>query len=82
MTDEDGVEVTSTEGRSRGHTVRLVFALVLLVVAAAIVVDNRGKTRVGYVFGDVRAPLILVLVIAAAFGAAIGWLLQHRPHHN
>jgi uncharacterized integral membrane protein len=61
---------------------RLVLGLIILVAAVAIVVDNRQTTRVGYVFGDVRAPLVVVLLLSAAAGALIGWLLSHRPSHQ
>ena len=82
MMGDDNGHVTSAVRRSKGHDARIVSGLVLLVIAVAISIDNRESTRVGYVFGDVRAPLILVLLIAAVFGAAIGWLLLHRGHHN
>jgi len=80
MTDEDGIDTAAPERAPRGHTVRVAFGVALLVIAVAVMVDNRGNTRVGYVFGDVRAPLILVVAIAALFGAALGWLLLHRRH--
>jgi len=67
---------------SPARTARLVVGTVLLVCAVAVIVDNRQKTSVGYVFGDVRAPLIVVLLAAAVVGALVGWLLLHRPHHE
>ena len=81
MVSEESGDVTG-EHRSLGHTVRIASGLVLVAVAVAIVVDNRRSTRVGYVVGDVRAPLILVLAVAAFFGAGVGWLLLHRPRHG
>jgi len=68
--------------RSFMQNTRLVFGLVLLVVVSAIVVDNRRSTKIGYVFGDVRVPLIVALLIAGVVGASIGWLLLHRPGRN
>jgi uncharacterized integral membrane protein len=59
--------------------VRLVLAVVLIVAFIAVVVDNRDETRIGYVFGEARAPLVVVLLIAGVVGAAIGWLVLHRP---
>jgi uncharacterized integral membrane protein len=70
------------ERRSVGDTARLVIGVLLLAVVVAIVADNRRDTRIGYVVGDVEAPLIIVLLIAALAGAAIGWLLLHRPRHR
>ena len=68
--------------RSPAHTARLVIGIVLLVAVIAIVVDNRQQATVGYVFGDVRTPLIVALLGAAVVGALVGWLLLHRPHHE
>jgi uncharacterized integral membrane protein len=78
-------EYDHPEERRRGsatHTARLVLGAILLVVVVAIVIDNRHDTTVGYVFGDVRAPLVVVLLGAAVVGALVGWLLLHRPHHE
>jgi uncharacterized integral membrane protein len=82
MMGEDSNDVTAPEQHSKVHTVRIAFGLLLLVIAVAVIADNRRTARVGYVFGEVRAPLILVLMIAAVVGAAVGWLLLHRPHHR
>jgi len=68
--------------RAPVHTARLVLGVVLLVVVFAVVFDNREDVRVRYLFGDVRAPLVVVLLLSAVLGAAIGWLLLHRPHHH
>jgi uncharacterized integral membrane protein len=57
---------------------------VLIAVIAAVAIDNSDDTRIGFVFGDVSAPLFVVLILAAIVGALIGWLLLHRPrrHHD
>jgi uncharacterized integral membrane protein len=67
---------------SRVQWGRIVVAIVLIVVIAAVAIDNRDDTRIGYVFGDVSAPLFVVLIAAAVVGAIVGWLLVHRPHHH
>lgn len=79
MAEEQDTVVRSSERRSPAQTARIVFGVILLAVSVAVIVDNRRDTRIGYVFGDVTAPLILVLVVTAVVGAAIGWLLLHRP---
>jgi uncharacterized integral membrane protein len=56
--------------------------VILLAVGVAVIVDNRRDTRIGYVVGDVEAPLIVVLLLTAVVGALIGWLLLHRPRHR
>jgi uncharacterized integral membrane protein len=64
------------------HWARIVVAAVLVVVIAAVAIDNSDDTRIGYVFGDVEAPLFVLLIVAAIVGAIIGWLLLHRPHRQ
>ncbi len=75
--DVDG----ETTGPER-HTTRIVVAVVLVVVVAAIAIDNRQEAKVGFLFGDVRAPLIVVVIGATLVGIAIGWLLSHRSRRG
>jgi uncharacterized integral membrane protein len=75
------VEATGRRGNST-HWARIALAVVLLITIAAVAIDNSDDTRIGYVFGDVTAPLFVVLILAAIVGALIGWLLLHRPHHH
>ena len=72
----------SAERRSPAQIARIAVGVVLLAVGIAVIVDNRRDTRIGYVFGDVEAPLIVVLLLTAVVGALIGWLLLHRPRHR
>jgi uncharacterized integral membrane protein len=48
----------------------------------AVALDNRQDVRVGWVVGDGQAPLLTVLLVAAATGALVGWLLLHRPQRK
>jgi uncharacterized integral membrane protein len=64
--------------RDTRRTVRTVLGVVLLVVVVALVVDNRNDVRVGYVFGDLRMPIALVIVLSLLVGAAVGWLFGRR----
>jgi uncharacterized integral membrane protein len=82
MAEDQHPVVRSPERRPPGQTARIVVGVVLLAAAVAVIVDNRRDTRIGYVFGDVTAPLILVLIVTAVVGAAIGWLLLHRPRRR
>jgi uncharacterized integral membrane protein len=75
------VETQPVDGRHRNWG-RIAVAIVLVVIIAAVVIDNRDDTRIGYVVGDVRAPLYVLLVITALLGALIGWLVLHRPHRH
>jgi uncharacterized integral membrane protein len=64
------------------HRARVVVAVALIAVVLALALDNTKSTRIGYVFGGFRAPLIVALLIAVVFGAAIEWLLLHRPERH
>jgi uncharacterized integral membrane protein len=75
-------EVQQRERRSPAHMLRLVLGALLVALVVAVVVDNRGSVRFHYLVGDVRAPLVLIVLVSALVGAAIGWLLLHRPHHS
>jgi uncharacterized integral membrane protein len=55
---------------------------VLLVIVVALVVDNRDDVRIGYVFGDVRIPLALVIVLSLLVGVAVGWLFGRRGRRD
>jgi len=78
----EGYDERDGHRRRSAQTARLIVGTVLLVVVIAIVVDNRQSTTVGYVFGNVRAPLIVVMVASAVAGALVGWLLLHRARRE
>ncbi len=64
--------------RDRRETARIVGLVLAVVVLLALLVDNGQSVRIGYVFGDVRAPLIAVLAITAVLGAVVDRLLLWR----
>jgi uncharacterized integral membrane protein len=68
--------------RDLGRVVRLVVAALIVVAIVAVALDNTDEVDVGYVFGDVSAPLWLVLVAAGIAGLLVGWLIKHRPRHR
>ena len=77
------METTGHDHPSRqAHWGRIIVAAILIAAIAAIAIDNSDDTRIGYVFGDVNAPLFVLLLITAVVGALVGWLLLHRPHRN
>lgn len=63
------------DGRERARIVGLVLTGVVLL---ALLVDNRQSVRIGYVVGDVKAPLLAVLALTAILGAAADRLLVWR----
>jgi uncharacterized integral membrane protein len=63
-------------GRTIGRTLALALLLFVTVVLVLFVVFNTQTVDISLVFADVRAPLVLALLIAAALGAAIVGLLN------
>jgi uncharacterized integral membrane protein len=62
----------------RREQARLVGAIILVVVIAALAFDNRHEVKIGYVIGDAHVRLIWLLLITAALGAAAGRLFRWR----
>jgi uncharacterized integral membrane protein len=61
--------------RDAGRTAKATLGVIILVLVVAFAVDNRENVHVGWVFGDVRAPLAVVIMGSLVVGALIGWLL-------
>jgi uncharacterized integral membrane protein len=71
--------------RDNRETARIVGLAVTVIVLLALLLDNGQSVRIGYVVGDVRAPLIGVLAITAVLGALVDRLLvwrTGRAKHN
>jgi uncharacterized integral membrane protein len=64
--------------RHNKETARIVGLAVTVVVLLALLVDNGQSVRIGYIVGDVKAPLIAVLAITAVLGAVVDRLLLWR----
>ncbi len=73
MADED---VTPTPERK--DRARLIGAVALVAVIAALAFDNRHEVQIGYVLGDAEVRLIWLLLVTAALGAGAGWLIRRR----
>jgi uncharacterized integral membrane protein len=54
----------------RHWLIGIVVALLLILV-----IQNSQKVEVHFFFADTHTPLIFALLIAAALGALVGWLL-------
>jgi uncharacterized integral membrane protein len=63
-------------GRTIGRTLALALLLFVTVVLVLFVVFNTQTVDISLVFTDVRAPLVVALLIAAALGGAIVGLLD------
>lgn len=80
-TGPDGpTRTTGTAQRHTGRTIGRTLALALLVFVTVVlvlfVVFNTQTVDISLVFADVRAPLVVALLIAAVLGAAIVGLLN------
>jgi uncharacterized integral membrane protein len=58
-------------GRAIGRTLALALLLFVTVVLVLFVVFNTQTVDISLVFGDVQAPLVLALVIAAVLGGLV-----------
>ncbi|MGY1642199.1 lipopolysaccharide assembly protein LapA domain-containing protein [Geodermatophilus sp. SYSU D00703] len=69
---------TTSPGRSAGRAISRTLALALLVFVTVVlvlfVVFNTQTVDVSLVFGNVDAPLVLALLVAAALGGLLVWL--------
>lgn len=70
--DNGGANMTA------GELIKLLPAIILLIVLVAFAFGNTQKTKVDYLFGDVNAPLYIVLLITALVGALIAALIRFR----
>jgi uncharacterized integral membrane protein len=61
-------------GRAIGRTLALALLLTVTVILVLFVVFNTQTVDISLVFGNVNAPLVVALLIAAVLGALVGWL--------
>jgi uncharacterized integral membrane protein len=63
-------------GRTVGRTLALALLLFVTVLLVLFVVFNTQTVDISLVFADVRAPLVLALVIAAILGGLVALLFS------
>ncbi|RBY92062.1 LapA family protein [Blastococcus sp. TBT05-19] len=61
-------------GKTIGRSLALALLLFVTVVLVLFVVFNDQTVPISLVFGDVEAPLVVALLIAAALGGLLVWL--------
>jgi uncharacterized integral membrane protein len=69
-------QTTRHTGRTIGRTLALALLIFVTVVLVLFVVFNTQTVDISLVFTDVRAPLVVALLIAAALGGLIVGLLD------
>jgi uncharacterized integral membrane protein len=62
---------TRSTGRTIGRTLALTLLIAVTVLLVLFVMFNTQKVQVSLVFTDVRAPLVVALLIAAGLGALL-----------
>ncbi|SNS02596.1 Uncharacterized integral membrane protein [Geodermatophilus saharensis] len=65
---------TRSAGRTLGRGLALALLITVTVVLVLFIVFNGETVPISLVFTDVRAPLVVALLIAAGLGALIGLL--------
>jgi len=60
--------------RTMGRSLALALLIFVTVVLVLFVVFNNQTVDISLVFGNVRAPLVLALVVAAVLGGLLVWL--------
>ncbi len=65
---------TRSAGRTLGKGLALALLIAVTVVLVLFIVFNGETVPISLVFTDVRAPLVVALLIAAGLGALIGLL--------
>jgi uncharacterized integral membrane protein len=63
--------------RSPGETARLVGIIALIVYGVIVILLNGNKATIHLLFWSVDMPLWIALLLFAAIGFALGWLLSH-----
>ena len=71
-----GAKPQRRAGRTIGRSIAFALLVFVTVVLVLFVVYNTQTVDISLVFTDVRAPLVLALLIAAVLGAAIVGLLN------
>jgi uncharacterized integral membrane protein len=62
--------------------IRLGIAAVVGILVLVFVLENRTRVRMHYLGADFSAPLWLMLLVVAAVGVLIGFLLSWRRRHH
>lgn len=74
----DDVAQPATGGKVRRFALRYWVALILLVLAAVFVAQNRDRVGVHVLWVTVESPMWFILVIIFVVGMFIGLLMRRR----
>ncbi len=62
-------------GLSTGMWIRLAVAAVALVILVVFIIQNSQVVEIQFIFGSLETRLVWALLLAAALGFLLGWLL-------
>jgi uncharacterized integral membrane protein len=65
----------------RARMLKLVVGLIVLIVFVIFVVQNSAEVPIGFLWANVRAPLIVVFIGCALVGALLAYLFG-RPYRR
>jgi uncharacterized integral membrane protein len=68
----------TAERRSRRELARTASLVVLAILITLFAVFNIGEVKVDYIFGEGKAPLIIVIVVSALVGAVLTRFAERR----
>jgi uncharacterized integral membrane protein len=74
--DLGGEQPAEPGGRSRD--LRLILTGVLLVLGVWFALANTREVKIRFWIVDTRSPIVVALLIAAVFGAGVGFLVARR----
>ena len=77
MSDIDSSHEQKPKRSGRDES-RLAAIVVLAVLGTAFALENRGKTKINYVFGSGHPRQIFVIVFCIAIGVGLGWFAGRR----
>jgi uncharacterized integral membrane protein len=72
----------SGEKRSTRETLRLAGIIALIVYGVIVILLNGKTSTINLLFWKVDMPLWVALVLFAAIGFAVGWLMSHRSRRR
>ena len=82
MADDVAEHTGAVHRRDFALLIRWLFIAAIVVALVLVAMDNTDPVSVGWVVGDAKGPIWIVMLAAAAAGVVIGWLVRHRPRNR
>jgi len=82
MTDRTNVDPPVSDQPKRPFPWRLVAGALLIVLIIVFLLENTRRVAIRFVGPEVKAPLIVALLIAALLGAGATLLIQYHRNRS